>query len=56
MNRFLISTVGVLSAMVAFTPAFAADMTVKPRPATAVQPAPQASNWTGGQIGGNGGL
>jgi outer membrane immunogenic protein len=55
MRRFLISSVGVLSTVVALTPAFAADLTVKPRPATAVQPAPQASNWTGGQIGGNGG-
>lgn len=56
MKRFLISGVGVLSTIVAFTPAFSADMTVKPRPSPAVQaPAPQASNWSGGQIGGNGG-
>ena len=56
MKRFLISGVGVLSTIVAFTPAFSADMTVKPQPSPAVQaPAPQASNWSGGQIGGNGG-
>jgi outer membrane immunogenic protein len=56
MKRFLVSGVGVLSTIVAFTPAFSADMTVKPRPSTAVQqPAPQASNWNGGQIGGNSG-
>jgi outer membrane immunogenic protein len=56
MKRFLVSGIGALSTIVAFTPAFSADMTVRPRPSPAVQaPAPQASNWSGGQIGGNGG-
>ena len=56
MKRFLISGVGLLSTIFAFTPAFSADMSVKPRPSSAVQqPVVQASNWNGGQIGGNGG-
>ncbi len=57
MNRLFVASVGVLSAAIAFTlPASAADMSVQPRP-TAARPAPtvQASNWSGGQIGGNGG-
>jgi len=55
MSRFLISSIGVLSTIVALTPAFSADMPVRPRPTAVQQPAPQASNWTGWQIGGNGG-
>ncbi len=56
MKRFLVSGVGLLSTIFAFTPAFSADMSVKPRPSSAVQqPTVQASNWNGGQIGGNSG-
>jgi outer membrane immunogenic protein len=55
MRRFVISAVGVTAMSFALTPAFAADMTVKPRAVERPAPVIQTSNWTGGQIGGNAG-
>jgi outer membrane immunogenic protein len=55
MRRFVISAVGVTAMSFALTPAFAADLTVKPRAVERPAPVIQTSNWTGGQIGGNAG-
>ena len=49
----LLPCVGMLSVLVAFEPAVAADLKV-PAPVAVAQQTP-ASNWSGGQIGGNGG-
>jgi outer membrane immunogenic protein len=55
MSRILGFAVGVVSTVLMLTPAFSADMAVKPRAVERPAPVVQASNWSGGQIGGNGG-
>jgi outer membrane immunogenic protein len=54
MKLLLISGIGLFSAFVASAPGNAADMRA-PAPVARSQPAPASTNWSGGQVGGNGG-
>jgi outer membrane immunogenic protein len=59
MKKLLISSVGLLAAITVLGPAFAADLKVEPKRERVAQPAQtqtQASNWSGGQVGGSNGV